>query len=111
MTTDSPVDELAGEVFDVENLLDYQTGAVVSRTLVDREAGSVTVFSFDEGERLSEHTAPHDALLQALDGTAAVTVAGEEYELHAGESLVLPADEPHAVEAVERFKMLLTMMN
>ena len=111
MATDSPVDELAGDVFDVEALLAYQTGAIVSRTLIDKESGTVTVFAFDEDERLSEHTAPHDALLEVLDGRAAVTVAGEEYELDAGESVVLPADEPHAVDAVDRFKMLLSMIH
>ena len=102
--------ELAGEVFAFRDLLAYQSGAIVSRTLVDDEAVTVTVFAFDEAERLSEHTAPHDAILQVVDGTAEVTIAGTEYEVAAGASIVLPANEPHAVAAVSRFKMVLTMI-
>ncbi|MFB6151699.1 MAG: cupin domain-containing protein [Haloarculaceae archaeon] len=107
---DTELQELAGEVFEVADLVGYQDGAVVSRTLVDEEAATVTVFAFDEGERLSEHTAPHEALLQVVDGSAAVTINDEEYELDAGETIVMPANEPHAVDAVTRFKMLLTMV-
>lgn len=102
--------ELAGSAFDIQGLIDYQSGAIVSQTLVDDEAVTVTVFAFDEGERLSEHTAPHDAILQVVDGTALVTVENEEYEVTGGESIVLPANEPHAVGAVSEFKMLLTMI-
>jgi len=104
------LDALAGESFRLGDLLDYQDGAIVSRTLINREAATLTVFAVDETQSISEHTAPHDALLQVLDGTAAVTIDGEEYELQAGETLVLPADEPHAVRAVSAFKMLLTMV-
>ncbi|MDZ7700665.1 MAG: cupin domain-containing protein [Halobacteriales archaeon] len=100
----------AGEPFALEELLAYQEGAVVSRTLVDEAAGTVTAFAFDEPERLTEHTAPHRAILQVLDGTAAVTIADERHEVSAGEAIVLPADVPHAVDAVTRFKMLLTMI-
>lgn len=102
--------ELAGSAFDVGELVDYQPGAIVSRALVDDESVTVTVFAFDEGERLSEHTAPHDALLHVVDGTALVTVDDEDHEVTAGEALVLPADSPHAVDAVSAFKMLLTMI-
>jgi quercetin dioxygenase-like cupin family protein len=102
--------ELAGGAFEIADLLDYQSGAIVSQTLVDEEAVTVTVFAFDDGERLSEHTAPHDAMLQVVDGTALVTVDGEDYEVQAGESIVLPAAEPHAVDAASAFKMLLTMI-
>lgn len=101
---------LEGEPFVLEDLLAYQESAVVSRTLVDDEAGTVTAFAFDETERLTEHTAPHQAILQVLDGTAAVTVADERHEVAAGEAIVLPAEVPHAVDAVTRFKMLLTMI-
>lgn len=111
MAEDSPVEELAGEVFEVEDLIEYQPGAIVSRTLIDKGTGTVTVFAFDEDERLSEHTAHHDALLQVLDGSVSVSVADDEYHLDAGESLVLPADIPHGVEARSRFKMLLTMID
>jgi quercetin dioxygenase-like cupin family protein len=102
--------DLAGTVFDIQELIDYQVGAIVSQTLVDDESVTITVFAFDDGERLSEHTAPHDAILQVVDGTSRVTVEDEEYEVEAGESIVLPASEPHAVGAVSRFKMILTMI-
>lgn len=102
--------ELTGSTFEIDALLDYQPGAIVSQTLVDDEAVTVTVFAFDEDERLSEHTAPHDAILQVVDGTALITIDDEEYEVQAGESIVMPADEPHAVDAVSQFKMFLTMI-
>ena len=110
MGTERQLAELAGEVFELEELVAYQDGAVVSRTLVDEEAVTLTVFAFDDDQSLSEHTAPHDALLQVVDGTAAVTIADERYELGTGESIVFPADVPHAVDAVTRFKMFLTMI-
>jgi quercetin dioxygenase-like cupin family protein len=102
--------DLVGDVFEVGDLIEYQSGAIVSRTLIDDESGTVTVFAFDEGERLSEHTAPHDAILQVIDGTAVVTVDGTDHEVDAGETIVLPADSPHAVAAAARFKMVLTMI-
>lgn len=102
--------ELAGDTFELASLVDYQPGAVVSRTLADTGDVTATVFAFDDGERLSEHTAPHDAILQVVDGTAVVTVDGDEHEVDAGETLVLPADEPHAVDAAGQFKMFLTMI-
>lgn len=110
MTTDDQLDAIASEVLELGDLIDYQTGATVSRTLVDREAATLTVFAFDESESLSEHTAPHDALLQVLEGTATITIDGEDYELEGGESIVMPADVPHAVAADTRFKMFLTMV-
>lgn len=104
------LDEIVGEVFELKGLIDYQEGAVVSRTLVDKEDVTLTVFAFDEEQTLSEHTAPHDALLQVLDGEGRVIIEGEDYELQAGETIGMPADVPHAVEAVSRFKMFLTMV-
>ncbi len=104
------LDELAGGVFDVADLLSYQDGAVVSRTVVDTEAATVTVFALDEGQTISEHTAPHDAIVQVLDGTARVAVGDDEHEVGAGEGVVFPAEKPHALDAVEPFKMLLTMV-
>ena len=89
---------------------DYQEGAVVSRTIIDKETGSVTFFAFDKGQGLSEHTAPFDALVYILDGEAEITIAGTPLLVRGGEMVVMPANRPHALKAVERFKMLLTMI-
>jgi len=95
---------------DVESLLDYQEGAVVSRTLVTKATGTLTLFAFDEGEGLSEHSTPHEAVVQVLDGTVEITIGGTPHRVSAGEGLLLPANVPHALAAVTRFKMLLTMI-
>jgi len=92
------------------SLVSYEPGSVVSRTLIDRGAGTVTLFAFDEGEGLSEHTAAYDALLYLLEGEALVTVEGVGNELKQGEGIILPAGKTHAVKATARFKMLLTMI-
>lgn len=110
MSNREKLSELVGTTFKIESLIEYQSGAIVSQTLVDDDPVTVTVFAFAEGERLSEHTAPHDAILQVVDGTARVTVEDDEHEVEKGESLVLPANKPHAVEAVSQFKMFLTMI-
>lgn len=102
--------DLAGSPFAVGSVLDYQEGAIVSRTLVDREAVTLTVFALDAGQTISEHTAPHQALVQVLDGTATISIEDETHEVGSGEGLVFPAETPHAVAAEERFKMLLTMI-
>lgn len=91
-------------------LVDYQPGSVVSRTLVKGRTGTVTVFAFDAGEGLSEHETPFDALLLVADGRAVVRIGGEEHTVATGEIVRLPAGIPHAVQAVERFKMLLIMI-
>jgi len=98
------------EVHRVVDLVLYQDGAVVSRIVIKREAGNVTLFAFDAGQELSEHTAPYDALVHVLDGEAAITVAGQPHRVCAGETILLPAHQPHALKAVSRFKMLLTMI-
>jgi quercetin dioxygenase-like cupin family protein len=98
------------EVKKLADLVDYQEGSVVSRTILKKETGTVTLFAFDRGQGLSEHTAPFDALVYIIDGAAEVTVSGEASRLSAGEMMVLPADEPHALAAVARFKMVLTMI-
>ena len=98
------------EVSRVVDLVAYQDGTVVSRIVVKRETGNVTLFAFDVDQELSEHTAPYDALVQVLDGEAAITVAGRPYRVRAGEMLLLPAHQPHALKAVSRFKMLRTMI-
>ena len=91
-------------------LLDYQSGSVVSRTLVKKKTGTMTLFAFDEGEGLSEHSTPHDAVVEVLDGTVSITIGGVPHEVSAGEALLLPANIPHALKAVTRFKMMLVMI-
>ncbi len=91
-------------------LLDYQAGSVVSRTLLKKPTGTVTLFAFDEGEELSEHSTPHDALVEVLDGTVEITIGGEPHRVKAGGGLLLPANIPHALTAVTPFKMLLIMI-
>jgi quercetin dioxygenase-like cupin family protein len=92
------------------DLVSYQSGAIVSRIVVKREAGNVTLFAFDAGQELSEHTAPYDALVQVIDGEAAITVAGRPHRVGGGEMILMPAHQPHALKAMSRFKMLLTMI-
>jgi quercetin dioxygenase-like cupin family protein len=92
------------------DLIDYQEGSVVSRTIVDKEAGTVTLFAFDDSQGLSEHTAPFDALVYNLDGEVEVTISGKAVNLKKGEIVVMPANKPHALKATKRFKMLLTMI-
>ncbi len=91
-------------------LAGYQEGAVVSRTLLKRAGGTVTLFAFDEGQALSEHTAPFDAVAHVLEGDADITIAGTPLRVSAGEMVLMPANQPHAVNARTRFKMLLTMI-
>ncbi len=98
------------EVFDLSGLVSYQADSVVSRQITKAEAGNITLFAFDAGQELSEHTAPFDALVHILDGEAEVRVSGKTYGVSAGEAIILPANEPHGVKAVMRFKMLLTMI-
>jgi quercetin dioxygenase-like cupin family protein len=91
-------------------LIDYQNGAVVSRTVIDKTAGTVTLFAFDEGEGLSEHTAPYDALVYIIDGEAEITISGKPVRVKQGEVTIMPANEPHALKAAKKFKMLLVMV-
>ncbi|KXA92399.1 cupin [candidate division MSBL1 archaeon SCGC-AAA259E17] len=104
------LNELEGKTFRVRSLIDYQENAVVSKTLVDRKAGTITLFAFDEGQSLSEHTAPFHALAQILEGEAEIRIGDETIELSEGENTIIPEDEPHSLEAKKRFKMLLTMI-
>jgi quercetin dioxygenase-like cupin family protein len=92
------------------DLIDYQDGSVVSRTLIDKKTGIITMFAFDEGEGLSEHTTPFDALVQILDGEAEIIISGESFHLKEGDMIIMPADEPHALKATKKFKMVLTMI-
>ena len=98
------------EVFSLTDMLDYQPGAVVSRTLMERDTGTVTLFAFDRGEGLSEHTAPFDAMVHVLEGRALITISGVPFDVGAGEMIVMPADQPHALRAVEKYKMILVMI-
>lgn len=98
------------EVLNMAALVEYQDGAVVSRQITKAETGNVTLFAFDEGQELSEHTAPFDALVHVLDGEAEVRIAGVLHSLAAGEAIIMPANEPHALQATRKFKMLLTMI-
>ncbi|MBI5944017.1 MAG: cupin domain-containing protein [Chloroflexi bacterium] len=91
-------------------MVNYQDGAVVSRQITKSEAGNVTLFAFDKDQGLSEHTAPFDALVQVLEGEALVTISGKPFELKAGQAIIMPANEPHALKATQKFKMLLTMI-
>ena len=94
----------------VADLVGYQEGAVVSRTLVDRGAGTVTLFAFDDGQGLSEHTAPFDAIVHVLEGEVEIRIAGEPHVVRDGEMMIMPANRSHALRALKRFKMLLTMI-
>lgn len=98
------------QISNVLELVNYQEGAVVSREVVKRPTGSVTIFAFDEGQGLSEHTAPFDALVQVLDGEVEINIAGAPHRLHCGEMILMPAGQPHALKSITRFKMILTMI-
>lgn len=92
------------------DLLDYQEGSVVSRTIIDKQTGTVTLFAFDTGQGLSEHTAPFDALVHIIDGEAEITISGRPSTVKEGELIIMPANEPHALRARTKFKMILTMV-
>ena len=102
--------ELIGQVNKLVNLIKYQQGSVVSRTIIDKKTGTITLFAFDEGQGLSEHTTPFDALVIILDGNAEVTIAGKPHDVNEGEMLIMPANKPHALKAIKKFKMLLVMI-
>ena len=94
----------------IADLVNYQDGAIVSREIVKKPTGTVTAFAFDDGQGLSEHTAPFDALVQVLEGEVEITISGKPHFLQGGELILMPANQPHALKAVKRFKMLLTMV-
>ncbi len=98
------------QVLNVANLVTYQEGSVVSRQITKAEAGNVTLFAFDGGQELSEHRTPYDALAHILEGEGEIRISGQPYTLRAGEAIIMPANEPHAVRALKPFKMLLTMI-
>ena len=98
------------EILNMAELVSYQTGSVVSRQITKADAGNVTLFAFDAGQELSEHTAPFDALVHVVEGEAEIIISGKSFQLTSGDAIVMPADEPHAVKANSKFKMLLTMI-
>ncbi|BBO73218.1 cupin [Desulfosarcina widdelii] len=99
-----------GTAFNLENHIEYAAGSVVSKTLIKKEIGNITLFAFDQGQGLSEHTAPFDAVVHILDGKAEITIGGQPQNVSAGEMLIMPANISHALHAVEPFKMLLVMI-
>ena len=103
-------EDLRGKALKAKDLVGYDAGAVVSRTIIEKKTGTVTIFSFDKGQGLSEHTAPFDALVEILDGEAEISVAGKPHKVKAGEFIIMPAGKPHALKAVKKFKMALIMI-
>ena len=104
------IEKAVTEPAKLADLVEYQEGSVVSRTIIDKKTGTLTLFAFDEGQRLSEHTAPFDALVYLLDGEAEVTISGKVVVLKEGEMVVMPANHPHVLKASKKFKMLLAMI-
>jgi quercetin dioxygenase-like cupin family protein len=99
-----------GKAQNLQNLVEYSTDSIVSKTILDKQAGTITLFAFDKGQKLSEHTTPYDAVVQILDGRAFLTIGGEDVEVTSGQVIIMPGNVPHAVAAKEKFKMLLTMI-
>lgn len=103
-------EQLAGKAVEASALAAYQEGSVVSRTIMNKETGNVTFFAFDEGQGLKEHTTPFDALVHVIDGEAEITISGTPRSVQTGEIIIMPANEPHALHANKKFKMILTMI-
>ena len=109
-TPSKPKGLSGAEVTTAAELVNYQDGAIVSREIIKKPTGNVTIFAFDEGQGLSEHTAPFDALVQVVEGAAEIIISGQPQPLQGGEMILLPAGQPHALKALKRFKMILTMI-
>jgi quercetin dioxygenase-like cupin family protein len=107
---ESDKEQVMTQVMKMADLVNYQEGSVVSRTIIDKKTGTVTLFAFAEGQGLSEHKAPFDAMVHVLDGEVEISISGEPFYLKKGEMIIMPADEPHALKAITRFKMILTMI-
>lgn len=101
---------IVGEAGNLVSLVDYQDGSVVSKEIIKKEKGTVSLFAFDKGQGLSEHTAPFDAMVYILDGQAEIYIAGKSHLLKTGETIIMPANKPHSLKALDRFKMLLVMI-
>ena len=107
---DKKREELKAKVLNLKNLVNYAEGTVASRMIISRKAGNITLFSFDENEGLSEHTAPYDAVVTILEGKCEVWIEGQTYQMKEGETIIFPANVPHALSAITKFKMSLTMI-
>lgn len=103
-------EEFLGKVIDPEKLVKYQKGAVVSKEIIRKPTGIITLFAFDKGQGLSEHTAPFDAMVHIMDGEADIFISGKPNRVKKGEMIIMPAGKPHALKAVEKFKMMLVMI-
>ncbi len=103
-------DNLIAKALKLAELVDYQAGSVVSREVINKKTGTVTIFAFDKGQGLSEHTAPFDAMVYILDGEAEVTISGKVHRVKDGEMIIMPANQPHALKAPTTFKMALVMI-
>ena len=103
-------EELKARILKAEDLIEYQKGAVVSKEILHKSTGTVTIFAFDKGEGLSEHTAPFEAIVQVIDGKAEVNISGKKNILERGNMIIMPVNEPHSLNALESFKMILTMI-
>lgn len=101
---------IVGQVIDLSNIINYQSGSVVSREIIKKTNGNITLFAFDENGELSEHTAPFDAVIQIIEGKAEIKLSDKNHKLKTGDIIIMPANEPHSVKALEKFKMLLTMI-
>jgi quercetin dioxygenase-like cupin family protein len=108
--TSKPRTFSAAEAVSADGLVNYQDGSIVSREIVKKPTGNVTIFAFDEGQGMSEHTSPFDALVHVLEGEAKISIAGKPQTLHSGDIILMPANQPHALKAQKRFKMILTMI-
>lgn len=107
---ESDKEQIVAQVMKLADMVNYQEGSVVSRTIVNKKTGTVTLFAFAEGQGLSEHKTPFDALVHVLDGEVEITISGKPFRLKKGEMIIMPANEPHALKAITRFKMILTMI-
>ncbi|OUJ18101.1 Cupin domain containing protein [Methanonatronarchaeum thermophilum] len=104
------IESLSKKVIKLKDLVDYQKGTIVSRTLLDRDSGSLTLFAIDKNQNISEHTAPYDALAIILDGEAEITISNKKHKLKQEETIIMPKNEPHSLKGTKKFKMLLIMM-
>ena len=102
--------KFAGQANRIAELVEYHEGSIVSKTVIDKSTGTLTLFAFDKGQGLSEHTAPFDALVYVFDGKAEVTISGKPVQVEQGEMIIMPANQPHALRAIDRFKMMLVMI-